>query len=65
MAQVALGRARRYMIVRAPEKFVRAFSWGSLAELSLGSLAFLGLAGAVFHAGLKRYESGSGIQVEV
>lgn len=48
-----------------PAEFVRAFSWGSLAELGLGSLALLGLAGAVFRAGLKRYESGSGIQVEV
>ena len=48
-----------------PAQFVQAFTWGTLVEISLGSLAFLGLAVAVFRLGLRRYESGSGIQVEV
>jgi ABC-2 type transport system permease protein len=48
-----------------PAQFVHTFALSTLAEILLGSLAFLGLAGAVFHLGLRRYESGSGIQVEV
>ena len=48
-----------------PAQFVQIFSWSTLVEIFLGSLIFLGLASAVFHVGLKRYESGSGIQVEV
>lgn len=48
-----------------PAQFVRTFTWGTLTEIFLGSLVFLVLAGAVFHLGLRRYESGSGIQVEV
>ena len=48
-----------------PAQFVHSFTWATLAEIFLGSLAFLGLAVAAFRLGLKRYESGSGIQVEV
>jgi ABC-2 type transport system permease protein len=48
-----------------PAQFVHTFSWVTLAEISLGAAIFLGLAVAVFRLGLRRYESGSGIQVEV
>lgn len=48
-----------------PAQFVQTFTWQTLAEIFLGSLLFLGLAVAVFSLGLRRYESGSGIQVEV
>ena len=48
-----------------PAEFVHTFSWSTLTEIFLGSLVFLGLAVAVFRMGLRRYESGSGIQVEV
>jgi len=48
-----------------PAEFVRAFSWQTLAQLLLGATVFLFLAVAVFRRGLKRYESGSAIQVEV
>lgn len=48
-----------------PAEFVHTFSWSTLTEIFLGSLVFLGLAVAVFRLGLRRYESGSGIQVEV
>jgi len=48
-----------------PAEFVHAFTWGTLAEIFLGSVIFLVLAVTVFRLGLRRYESGSGIQVEV
>jgi ABC-2 type transport system permease protein len=48
-----------------PAQFVHTFSWVTLAEIFLGAAIFLGLAVAVFRLGLRRYESGSGIQVEV
>ncbi len=48
-----------------PAEFVRAFTWQTLGELLLGALVFLLLAVSVFRLGLKRYESGSAIQVEV
>jgi len=48
-----------------PAEFIRAFTWQTLAELLLGAAAFLSIAVAVFRLGLKRYESGSAIQVEV
>ena len=48
-----------------PADFVRGFTWGTLGQLTLGALAFLLLAVAIFRLGLKRYESGSAIQVEV
>ena len=48
-----------------PAEFIVQFTWQTLAELLLGALVFLGLAVTVFSLGLKRYESGSAIQVEV
>lgn len=48
-----------------PAEFIAKFTWQTLAELLLGAVIFLGLAVAVFRLGLRRYESGSAIQVEV
>jgi ABC-2 type transport system permease protein len=48
-----------------PASFTRDFTWEVLAQMFVGSLAFLALAVFIFQAGLRRYESGSGIQVEV
>lgn len=48
-----------------PAEFIRAFTWQTLAELFAGALIFLFLAVTIFRLGLKRYESGSAIQVEV
>jgi ABC-2 type transport system permease protein len=48
-----------------PAEFIRTFTWQTLAELLVGAIVFLFLAIAVFRLGLKRYESGSAIQVEV
>ena len=48
-----------------PAEFIRAFTWQTLAELFVGAIAFLLIAVAVFRLGLRRYESGSAIQVEV
>ena len=48
-----------------PAEFITKFTWQTLAELLVGAAAFLLTAVTVFRLGLKRYESGSGIQVEV
>jgi ABC-2 type transport system permease protein len=48
-----------------PAEFVHAFTWQTLAQLLLGAFIFLGLAVTIFRLGLKRYESGSAIQIEV
>lgn len=48
-----------------PAEFVHAYTWQTLAQLLLGAMTFLGLAVTVFRLGLKRYESGSAIQIEV
>jgi ABC-2 type transport system permease protein len=48
-----------------PAEFIRAFTWETLAQLLIGAAAFLGLAIFVFRMGLRRYESGSAIQIEV
>lgn len=48
-----------------PAGFVRGFSWTLLAEMALAACGFLALAILIFHRGLRRYESGSAIQVEV
>jgi ABC-2 type transport system permease protein len=48
-----------------PAEFVHSFTWQALAQLTLGAVAFLFLALTVFRLGLKRYESGSGMQIEV
>lgn len=48
-----------------PAEFIRAFTWQTLGQLLLGAIVFLCAAVAFFRLGLKRYESGSAIQVEV
>jgi ABC-2 type transport system permease protein len=48
-----------------PASFVRSFSWSGLGQMLLAAAGFLGLALVLFHLGLRRYESGSAIQVEV
>jgi ABC-2 type transport system permease protein len=48
-----------------PASFVRGFGWDTLAQLSLGAVVFLGLAIGLFYTGLRRYESGSAVQVEI
>ncbi|HKI52521.1 MAG TPA: ABC-2 family transporter protein [Anaerolineales bacterium] len=48
-----------------PAQLVHEFTWQTLAQLLLGAVVFLGLAITVFRLGLKRYESGSAIQIEV
>lgn len=48
-----------------PAEFIRSFSWQTLAELLAGAIVFLFLAVSLFRLGLRRYESGSAIQVEV
>jgi ABC-2 type transport system permease protein len=53
------------LVGAVPAEFVRVFTWKSLAEISLGAIIFLFLAVTIFRLGLKRYESGSAIQIEV
>ena len=48
-----------------PAEFIAQFTWQTLAELLFAAMVFLGLAVTVFRLGLKRYESGSAIQIEV
>jgi ABC-2 type transport system permease protein len=48
-----------------PAGFVRGFSWILLGQMTLASIGFLSLALLLFRLGLRRYESGSAIQVEV
>jgi ABC-2 type transport system permease protein len=48
-----------------PAEFIRSFTWQTLAELLLGAAVFLLIAVTIFRLGLKRYESGSAIQVEL
>ena len=53
------------LIGAVPAEFITEFSWISLAKLFAGAVIFLLLSITVFYTGLKRYESGSAIQVEV
>ena len=53
------------LIGAIPAEFIRAFTWGTLGQLLLGAIGFLTLAILLFNAGLRRYESGSAIQIEV
>ena len=53
------------LVGAVPAEFISEFSWLTLVKLLLGAVIFLGLAISVFNLGLKRYESGSAIQVEV
>jgi ABC-2 type transport system permease protein len=48
-----------------PAGFVHSFSWSALGLMFLASGGFLAAALFLFHLGLRRYESGSAIQVEV
>ncbi len=48
-----------------PAGFVRSFSWPSLGLMCLAAVGFLAVAVFLFQIGLRRYESGSAIQVEV
>lgn len=48
-----------------PAGFVSNFSWVSLRLMCLAAAGFLTLAISLFHFGLRRYESGSAIQIEV
>jgi ABC-2 type transport system permease protein len=53
------------LVGAVPAEFVRSFSWNNLGIMLGGALVFLGLALALFYRGLRRYESGSAIQVQV
>ena len=53
------------LIGTVPAEFVRSFTWLALAQLLAGALIFLFGAVSIFRLGLRRYESGSAIQVEV
>ncbi len=48
-----------------PAEFIRQFTWETLAQLLGAALIMLFLALYIFHRGLRRYESGSAIQVQM
>ena len=48
-----------------PASFVRSFGWNTLGGMALGAAAFLTLSVVFFYTGLRRYESGSAMQVEI
>ncbi len=48
-----------------PAAFVRGFTWQTLAQMLVGAGLLLTFAVWLFHTGLRRYESGSAIQIEV
>jgi ABC-2 type transport system permease protein len=48
-----------------PAEFIRSFSWTTLAQLLIAAFGLLALALIVFRRGLRRYESGSAIQVQM
>ncbi len=48
-----------------PAEFVRQFDLGQLIQISAGAVLFLALAVLIFYRGLRRYESGSAIQVRM
>ena len=48
-----------------PATFVRGSSWILLGQMGLAGVVFLAFAIILFNFGLRRYESGSAIQVEV
>ncbi len=48
-----------------PAEFIREFSWTTLAQLLGAALIMLVLALFVFRRGLRRYESGSAIQIQM
>lgn len=48
-----------------PAQLVRQFTWTGLAQLLIAAGLLLALAVAVFQRGLRKYESGSAVQVQV
>lgn len=48
-----------------PAQFVRGFSWADLAAITAGAAVFLTLGLLAFQRGLRRYESGSAINVQL
>lgn len=48
-----------------PTEFVHVFGWQRLLQLLLAALVVLALALLTFHRGLRRYESGSAIQIQL
>lgn len=48
-----------------PAEFIRHFEWTTLAQLLAAALVLLALATTVFRLGLRHYESGSAIQVQM
>lgn len=48
-----------------PAQLVRGFTWADLGLLGLAAATFLSLALLAFHRGLRRYESGSAINVQL
>jgi ABC-2 type transport system permease protein len=53
------------LIGAVPAEFIRQFTWETLAQLLGAALLILFLAFFIFHRGLRRYESGSAIQIQV
>ncbi len=53
------------LIGAVPAEFIRHFEWTTLAQLLAAALVLLTLATTVFRRGLRRYESGSAIQVQM
>jgi ABC-2 type transport system permease protein len=53
------------LVGAVPAEFINVFTWQSLAKLLVGATAFLILSVSLFNVGLRRYESGSAIQVEL
>jgi ABC-2 type transport system permease protein len=48
-----------------PAEFVRSFTWKTFAQLLAAAGLLFGLAVLLFHRGLRRYESGSAIQIQI
>ena len=53
------------LVGAVPVELIIDFSWQRLAQLLVGAMIFLFLALFTFHRGLRRYESGSTIQIQV
>lgn len=48
-----------------PASLVRSFTWLTLGQLTVCAALFLAAAVGLFYSGLRRYESGSAIQIEI
>ena len=53
------------LIGAVPAEFIRSFSWETLAQLVGAALILVALALIVFRRGLRRYEIGSAIQIQM